>query len=131
MDKSLDSGISEIEKREALKRVLASNAFHRSDQLKALLRYVCERELAGRGDGLDEYAVAVEALGRPTDYSAFEDGKARNRVHNLRRRLEQYYGLENPEDPVQIVIPKGSYCPLFHRHQAAPPAQPQLDIVSP
>jgi hypothetical protein len=64
MEKSLVSEVSETEKREALERVVASGAFHRSDQLKALLRYVCERELAGSGDALDEYAVAVEALGR-------------------------------------------------------------------
>ena len=102
MEKSLVSEVSETEKREALERVVASGAFHRSDQLKALLRYVCERELAGSGDALDEYAVAVEALGRPSDYSAFEDGTARNRIHNLRRRLEQYYGMENPGDPVKI-----------------------------
>ena len=129
MENSLVSGVSEVEKREALQRVLSSSAFHRSDQLKTLLRYICEREIAGRGDALDEYAVAVEALGRPSDYSAFEDGAARNRIHNLRRRLEQYYGLENPHDPLQIVIPKGSYCPVFLKHPAAPPPAPQLAIV--
>jgi hypothetical protein len=131
MEKSLVSEVSETEKREALERVVASGAFHRSDQLKALLRYVCERELAGSGDALDEYAVAVEALGRPSDYSAFEDGTARNRIHNLRRRLEQYYGMENPGDPVQIVVPKGSYCPVFHRHPLAIAPEPQPDIVHP
>ena len=131
MEKSLVSGVSEAEKREALQRVLASSAFHRSDQLKVLLRYVCDRELAGKGDALDEYAVAVEALGRPSDYSAFEDGAARNRIHHLRRRLEQYYGFENPGDPLQIVIPKGSYCPVFQRRLAAPAPGPQLDIVHP
>ena len=130
MEKSLVSGVSEAEKREALQRVLASSAFHRSDQLKVLLRYVCDRELAGKGDALDEYAVAVEALGRPSDYSAFEDGAARNRIHHLRRRLEQYYGFENPGDPLQIVIPKGSYCPVFQRRLAAMAPGPQLDRKS-
>jgi hypothetical protein len=129
MGNSLACEIPEPEKRHALQRVLASSAFHRSDQLKSLLRYICEREISGKGEGLDEYAVAVEALGRPSDYSALEDGAARNRIHNLRRRLEQYYGLENPEDPVQIAIPKGSYCPLFQRHSAAPLPPPQLAVV--
>src|SRR5690242_15421528 len=91
MEPGIASEIGEAEKRLALSRVLASNAFHRSDQLKCLLRYLCECEIAGSGDGLDEYKVAVEALGRPRDYSAFADGTARNRVHNLRRRLEHYY----------------------------------------
>jgi hypothetical protein len=116
MEPGIASEIGGVEKRVALSRVLASSAFHRSDQLKSLLRYLCEREIEGHGDSLDEYTVAVEALGRSRDYSAFADGTARNRVHNLRRRLEQYYQHENPGDPLQIVLPKGSYCPVYQRH---------------
>jgi hypothetical protein len=129
MENSLVTGIGENEKREALQRVLSSSALNRSDQLKSLLRYVCEQEIASRGGGLDEYTVAVEALGRSREYSAFEDGTARNRFHNLRRRLELYYGVENPEDPVRIELPKGSYCPVFHRRSAAPPAGAKLEVI--
>ena len=131
MENTVVGEIQVAEKRQAMQRVLSSNAFHRSDQLKSLLRYVCEREISDRGDGLDEYSVAVEALGRSSDYSALEDGTARNRVHNLRRRLEQYYWSENPDDPVQILIPKGSYCPKFQRHVAAPHPVPPLEVVHP
>jgi hypothetical protein len=128
MENSLVAGIRETEKREALQRVLASSSFHRSDQLKSLLSYVCEREISGRGDGLDEYTVAVEALGRSRDYSAFEDGTVRNRIHNLRRRLEHYYQVENPGDPVHIELPKGSYCPVFQRQSVKAPAAPHLEV---
>ena len=120
MEQSIASEIGDAEKREALNRVLGSDAFNRSDQLKALLRYIAEREIEGRGSTLDEYTVAVEALGRPRNYSAFEDGTARNRFHNLRRRLEQYYHDEKPDSPIQIVLPKGSYCPVFVRHTVVP-----------
>src|ERR1700674_4232460 len=106
MEKSLVSELQETEKREALQRVLASSSFHRSDQLKSLLTYVCEREISCQGNGLDEYTVAVEALGRPRDYSSFEDGTVRNRIHYLRRRLDHYYQVENPGDPVHIELPK-------------------------
>jgi hypothetical protein len=126
------SDVGEVEKREALERVLASNPFHRTDQLKSLLRYVCEREISGTGDSLDECTVAKEALGRRSDYSPFEDGTVRNRIHNLRRRLEHYYEVENTEDPIRIVVPKGSYCPVFERKSAAPPAvAPVRAIVAP
>ena len=131
MEKSLVSQVPETEKREALQRVLASSGFHRSDQLRVLLSYICERELTGRREGLDEYTVAVEALGRPHDYSALEDGTVRNRIHNLRRRLEHYYEIENPGDPVHISLPKGSYCPIFQRQSASPPAEPQHPDVLP
>ena len=114
MQKGLASDIPETEKRDALLRVLTSSTFQRSDQLKSLLRYVCEHEISGKGEALDEYTVAIEALGRPRDYSALEDGSVRNRVHTLRRRLEQYYE-ENPGDLVRIDLPRGSYCPSFQR----------------
>lgn len=117
MLKTSGARVGESEKREALERVLSSSAFHRTDQLKSLLRYVCEREIAGEGGSLDECTVAVEALGRSPDYSPFEDGTVRNRVHNLRRRLENYYTAEDPADPVQIVLPKGSYRPVFERRE--------------
>ena len=131
MDKSYVSELRETEKREALHRVLASSGFHRSDQLKSLLSYICEREISGRREGLDEYTVAVEALGRPHDYSALEDGTVRNRIHNLRRRLEHYYDVENPDDPVHIELPKGSYCPVFQRRGVRPQAVPSLELSAP
>jgi hypothetical protein len=121
--------IQNLEKQHALDRVLASHVFHRSDQLKSLLRYICEREIGGTGDDLDEYTVAVEALGRRRDYTAFEDGTVRNRVHHLRRRLDQYYAVESPADPVRIVLPKGSYCPEFQRNAVETP--PALEVPTP
>lgn len=129
MERSLQSDLLETEKREALRRVLDSSTFHRSDQLKSLLRYVCEREIKGTGESLSEYTVAIEALGRPSDYSALEDGSVRNRIHTLRRRLEHYYDVENPGDLLRIELPKGSYCPSFLRRSALevvlnPPSEP-------
>src|SRR5882724_11434985 len=100
MVKNPSPEIGEADKREALERVLASNAFPRTGQLKSLLRYVCERESSGQGDSLDECTAAVEALGRRPDYSPCDAGTVRNRIHNLRRRLEQYYETENPGYPI-------------------------------
>jgi hypothetical protein len=118
MERSLQADLSETEKRQGLQRVLASTTFHRSDQLRSLLKYVCEREIEGGGETLSEYSVAIGALGRPRDYSALEDGSVRNRIHTLRRRLEHYYEVENPGDLFRIEIPKGSYCPSFLRRPA-------------
>ncbi|MGA2144172.1 MAG: hypothetical protein ABSH49_04335 [Bryobacteraceae bacterium] len=116
------STVQEAEKREALNRVLASPAFRRSDQLKSLLRYICEIEISGHGGSLDEYRVAVEGLGRAKDYSAVGDGAVRNRIHALRRRLEQYY--ESADEPVRIVLAKGTYCPAFERNLVRPAESP-------
>ena len=119
MERSLQTDLSETEKREGLERVLSSSTFHRSDQLRSLLKYVCDCQIQGEGETLSEYTVAIGALGRPQDYSALEDGSVRNRIHTLRRRLEHYYEVENPGDPLRIEIPKGSYCPSFLKRPAA------------
>src|SRR5450759_5107632 len=54
-----------------------------------------------------------------------------NRIHNLRRRLEHYYEVENPHDPVHIELPKGSYCPVFQRPSVTLPSEPALEIAQP
>lgn len=43
-----------IENVRALEAVLKSRTFARSDQLQGFLRYICEMELAGRGNEITE-----------------------------------------------------------------------------
>ncbi len=76
------------EKRAALSQALASHAFARSEQLKGFLKFVCEREMAGVGEAINEYLIGVEVLGRPSDYSPNEDSAARgaSSVHRSRAR---------------------------------------------
>lgn len=109
--------VTESEKREALNEALSSGTFARSAQLKALLQYICERELAGNSAELTEYQIAVEVLGRRKDFNLGDDSSVRNRIYELRQRLEKYYSAENPAAPVQIRIPRGGYVPYYIRHQ--------------
>jgi len=101
------------EKRQALEEVLVSKAFARSDQLKRFLRYICDMELAGRGDEIQEYSIAVEALGRPPSYSPGEDSAVRSRAYALRQKLNEFYESERPEAFLRIDLHKGSYRPNF------------------
>src|SRR6476646_4495832 len=101
--------VSDDEKRQALARVLESRTFGRSDQLRAFLRYVCEAEMEGRAQQLNEYALGVSVLGRPEGYSPAEDSSVRSRAYELRNKLRGYYSDEAPDDPIQIEIDKGAY----------------------
>ncbi len=120
--------VSESEKRACLDAVLGSKAFARSAQLKALLRYLCEKELAGDTEALTEYRIAVEVLGRRKDEDFSDDATVRNRAYELRQRLERYYATEHPDAPIRIEIPRGGYVPVYTRHAAphtpAAPAEP-------
>lgn len=107
--------ITLVEKRSALERVLQSRALGRSEQLRALLRFVCEAEFAGRAEELNEHTLGVSALGRPSGYSPAEDSSVRSRAYELRSRLRAYYEDEAPEDPLRIEIDRDGYAPRFER----------------
>ena len=108
---------------------MASDSFARSEQLRAFLSLVCEMEIAGRTAELTEYVIGVKALGRPPDYSPLGDSSVRTRAYELRQRLARFYSLENPDAPVRIVLPKGSYAPDFQALTAAPTPAPILPPV--
>lgn len=123
------SPVSEEQKRAALAAVLASDSFARSEQLRAFLSLVCEMEIAGRTAELTEYLIGVKALGRPPDYSPLGDSSVRTRAYELRQRLARFYSVENPDAPVRIELPKGSYAPDFQVRTAAPTPAPILPPV--
>jgi hypothetical protein len=122
------------EKRQAMEAVLASQALSRSERLKKLLRFICEAEIEGRGEALNEYAIGVEALGRPEGYSTLEDSSVRSRTYELRQRLEKYYSSEAPHAPIRIELIKGSHTPRFVRTRMAAstevPDAPQAERCS-
>ena len=99
--------------------MLQSVTLLRASQVRNFLRYICEMELAGRGATLHEYLIGVEALGRPTAYSTDDDSTVRRRAFALRRKLEQVYAGELAHAKIRIAVPKGSYVPMFTRHDVA------------
>lgn len=105
--------ISPEQKRQALEQTLQGQTFSRADQLKRILRYVCEMEIAGRADEIKEYSIATEALGHPAAYSPGDGSSVRNRAQSLRHKLQEYYDNENPGAEIQILLQKGSYVPCF------------------
>ncbi|MCX6606488.1 MAG: hypothetical protein NTV52_23250 [Acidobacteria bacterium] len=119
------------EKRAAVDEIVSSQTLGRSDQLKAFLHFVCESEINGSGAELNEYLIGVQVLGRPEGYSTSDDATVRTRAHALRRKLLDYYLLENPNAEIRVELPKGSYCPSFARTEpthfpppaAVPPAR--------
>jgi hypothetical protein len=118
--------LSTEEKQEALNLVFQSQTFARSDRLKNLLRFVCEAEIEGRHDDLNEYVIGIEALGRPQGYSPSEDSSVRSRAYELRRKLEKFYATEATDTPCRIEIPKGSYVPRFIRTPISEPPAPAV-----
>jgi len=99
--------------REELKALLASGVFNRAPNLANLLNYICGKYFEGKAEQIKEYNVAVEALGRPSNFDQRKDSIVRVEANRLRKRLREYYENEGAGHPVQIVIPLGQYVPKF------------------
>lgn len=116
--------LSAEQKRAALEQLLQSQTFARADQLRRFIRYVCEAEIAGKGEEIAEHTIATQALGRSADYVPGDDSSVRNRAHALRQKIDEYYRIENPAARIRIELRKGSYVPLFvERPPEAPPSE--------
>jgi hypothetical protein len=117
---------TEEQKRHALRRVIESRTFSRSEQLRKLLAFLCEAEIRNQGHRLTEYIIGIDALGRSPDFSPVEDTVVRNRAHALRQKLDEYYTSEGQRDEFRIQVPKGSYKPRFTRAETSPAQLPAL-----
>ena len=109
--------------RDALEKVLSSDAFQGSERSCTLLRFVVERTLNGQAENLKEYTLGTEALGRSSSFDPRTDAVVRSEVSRLRTRLEKYYATQGKSDAVGIALAKGSYVPRFERRLvvAGPP----------
>ncbi len=96
-----------------LESVLASGIFDRSPSLAQLLTYVCQKHFDGTADEIKEYNIAIDALGRPTDFDQKRDSIVRVQFHRLRERLADYYENDGSAHSLRIVIPPGQYVPKF------------------
>jgi hypothetical protein len=116
-NEDLNKEISPEGKQKALDQILGSQTFNRCFQLKKILRYVCSMDLEGRSEDVTESLIAVEALGRESDFTPSGDSSVRSQVHALRKRLQEYYLVEAQDAEVRIEFPKGSYSPRYLRVQ--------------
>jgi hypothetical protein len=113
---SIDTdAISATEIRTELQKVLASTELVHCPQLQRFLNFVVEEELAGRGDQLKEYVLAVGVFGRPADFDPRLDSLVRVEARRLRAALEKYYAGNGSGDPIVIELQKGAYLPSFRR----------------
>jgi adenylate cyclase len=112
---------SAVEVRAELGRILASRCFEQAARSSKFLQFVVEQTLAGQGDRLKGYTIAIEVFGRSPDFDAQSDPLVRVEAGRLRRRLTEYYADEGRNDSVRIELPRGSYSILASYHP--PPAE--------
>ena len=99
--------------REQLVRILNSGPFHQSQRRQRFLEYLVNETLAGRGERLKAYNVALEVFDRPETFDPAIDPLVRIEAARLREKLREYYGTEGQSDAIHIDLPKGTYAPLI------------------
>ncbi|HEY1342348.1 MAG TPA: tetratricopeptide repeat protein [Bryobacteraceae bacterium] len=101
--------------------MVGSAAFAQSDRLRRFLQFIVTETLAGRREQIKEYAVGVEVFDRGAEFDPRTDPVVRTEARRLRAKLAEYYSTHGNADPVEIQLPKGSYCPVFVGRTAAEP----------
>lgn len=107
--------VSLSEARAELERILSDPRFHATERQRAILKYLAERRFAGCEEGVKAYSIALDVLGRASNFDASNDPIVRIEVSRLRSSVENYYEAFGAEQGVTIHIPKGTYVTLFPR----------------
>lgn len=113
--------------REAL-RLIGESGELGEGKLLLLFDYLVNEELAGRGDRLKGYSIALDVFDRGADFDPSIDSVVRVEMLRLRKALAGYYARGETGTRVVITLTKGSYRPTFAR---APDPAPTTQGPSP
>lgn len=92
-----------------LRRIFDASPFNRSPVMCRLLAFLVEQTMAGNGQRLKAYTIAVDALGREADFDAQSDSYPRVQVGRLRKLLDNFYRENGSLARLRLHIPKGAY----------------------
>lgn len=99
----------EVDIRAYLKKTMNSQCFTKSVVVKELLKFLVEQST--KDETPTEFEVAYRVFGKTSDIN--KEKNIRIYVHNLRKKLQEYYQKEGHEDEVIFSIPKGAYKVVF------------------
>ncbi|WP_263384893.1 hypothetical protein [Granulicella arctica] len=100
-----------------LHRLLETHHFKNSRRYPALLRFIVEETLEGRGEYLKERLLGVRVFDRPPDYDTATDPIVRVTIAEVRKRIAQYYHDEEHDAEMRIELLPGRYAPEFRTRE--------------
>jgi len=113
--------VANHQERNELDHLLGSGIFAKAPRQAKLLKYICDEYFEGRTDQIKEYTLAIEVLGKTSDFDQNRDAIVRVEVHRLRKKLKEYYEGEGAGRALEIVIDSGQYVPRFIVRGKTPP----------
>ncbi len=100
--------------REHLTRLEDGPVFSHAERLVRFLRYIVDEVLAGRGSGLNQYALGIDVFNRDETFDPAVDSVVRVEAGRLRAKLREYYDSDGHGDAVRFELPKGTYQVKIH-----------------
>ncbi len=107
-------------------RLVATSGFVKSTRLSSLLLHIVQQTIHGKDRDLHEQLIGERVFGRPVGYDPRDDNIVRAHASRLRQKLEAYYREEGRDEPLRVLLPRGSYVPSFERADASPSVQPTV-----
>jgi tetratricopeptide (TPR) repeat protein len=98
--------------RAQVEKIVASDAFAKSENSINFLRYIVNETLEGRGDELKESIIGIDVF-KIKDFDPRVHTSVRKEASRLRERLEEYYSQAGSRDAIRIEVPKGAYKPVI------------------
>jgi len=88
-------------------RLIESGALGRSSVYLNLLDYLLS--CSANGKQPKEFEIAVDVLKRDSSFDVARDSVVRVYIHQLRKRLDNYFNTVDPDASLKLSIPKGQY----------------------
>lgn len=95
--------------RAELAQLLTDPQIVQSPVLVRLMTWLVEETLAGRGDKIKSYTVAVNGLGKSEDFDSQSDSYPRVQVGRLRKALKNHYAQHGALESYCLYLQPGSY----------------------
>ena len=117
------------ELRALCQRIIQSGELGRSKTYAAILEYLAEQAINGTTP--KEVAIAMDVLGRDSDFDVGKDSIVRVHIYHLRNKLNAYYSRFGRDEPWRIDIPKGQYMLVGTRNEESQDSGPVVPDVIP
>lgn len=101
------SNIAPEELRELVQRIINSGELGRSRTYSEILQYLAECAIEGTNP--KEVAIAMDVLGRDTEFDVGKDSIVRVHIYHLRNKLKSYFSKYGKQEKYRLDIPKGQY----------------------
>ena len=109
---------------QVLGRILKSKHFANAPKKQKFLHLICDYYLNGQASELNEYLIGRDVFDRDDHYNPAADPIVRVGAHDIRKKLDLYYQNEGAADTLRLVVPVGSYEPIFVRQLTPPILEP-------